>query len=191
MSRLWLTVILLLCWSSLVACGGGGGDEQGAVGTPADGFTITGSLFESEQNGYQVRFPEAWTPKPNFLPASAMSVDAFFAPDVVDAIQPNIVITREGLPEGMGLQEYFDSKMDIVKKVVQVEPEVSSRQVSGKEALVGHYRRENAEPPLEKVEVYFIADGSGWGISLTMPLGRSADYQGLFEGFLQSFLVLR
>jgi hypothetical protein len=182
----------------LAACGGGGGDEEAATpattaepastpaGTTVPGFTVTGNLFESQTNGYKVRFPEGWTAKGDFVPASTFSIDAFFAPDVVGDVQPNIAVTCEQVPEGTTLEEYFDAKMDVVREVTQVEPEVSSREVAGEEASVSAYKREDAEPALEKTEVYFVNARCGWNVSLTVPLDRGSEYQSLFEEFLAS-----
>jgi hypothetical protein len=202
MTRFWLATILAPLVLALAACGGGGGNEGAATpqtteqpgptgtATLADGFTITGNLAESQVKGYQVRFPETWTPTPNFASAPNISIDAFFAPDVVQGIQPNIGVTCEQLPEGTTLKEYSDAKINIVKKVAQVEPEVSSRQVAGEEALVSSYKREKADPPLEKTEVFFIGKKCGWDISLTVPLGQATDYHVLFDQFLDSFQLL-
>jgi hypothetical protein len=156
------------------------------LGTP----TITGNLFEYQDKGYSVRFPEGWTPEPNFLPAADFSVDAFFAPDEIRGIQPNIAVTCDALPEDVTLKEYFDGKVDIVRQVAQVEPEVSSREVSGQEALVSSYAREESEPPLQKTEVVFITDRCGFSIALTVPPGEGSDFQELFDDFLDSFNVL-
>jgi hypothetical protein len=202
MTRYWLLAVLAFLCLGLAACGGGGGDRGAATpgataelpspaaGTPTEGFTITGNLFESQTSGYQVRFPEAWTPEPNFVSASDLSMDAFLAPDVVDGVQPNIAVICEQVPEGTVLKDYFDAKTAIEKQVTQVEPEVGSRQVSGQEALTSRYKRENIEAPLEKAEVFFISERCGWNISLTVPLSKASDYQDLFDEFLNSFRLL-
>ena len=197
MGRFCIAMFLVAVSVSLVACGGGGEEaatptvpEQTAspvTGTPTDAFTITGNTFESEARGYRVSFPAGWTPRPDFLPAPGIAVDAFFAPDVIDEIQPNIAVTCEELREERSVQAYFDAKMDRVRKVAQVEPETGSREVGGMEALTAHYRRENAQPPHEKTEVFLMTEGCGWNISLTVPQGRGAEYEGTFEDFLDSF----
>jgi hypothetical protein len=92
---------------------------------------ITDSQFEFPDKGYSVRFPEGWTPVANFLPGPDFSVDAFFAPEEVNGLQPNIAVNCERLQEGMGLDEYFDAKVNVVKQVIRVEPEVGSREVDG------------------------------------------------------------
>jgi hypothetical protein len=204
-SRYFVAAILAILSLGLAACGGG--DEEGEVAEPtaagtveqptpapvptlASTPTITGNLFEFAERGYSVEFPEGWTPAPNFLPGPDFSVDAFFAPEEVGGIQPNISVTCAAVPEGMGLQEYFDGKMDVVRQVTQLEPDVSSREVSGQEALVSHYAREEGEPPLEKTEAVFISERCGWSIAITVPLGGGTEYQGLFEDFLDSFTLL-
>jgi hypothetical protein len=193
-----MVVLLAL---GLAACGGDGAEEATpgvaetpaptAGGTPADGgYTITDSLFESQKNGYQARFPEGWTPRPNFVTAPGLAVDAFFAPNEVAGVQANVAVTCEELAEGPTLEDYFNGKMNVVKRVAQVEPEVSSRDVGGEKAMVAHYSREQAEAPFEKTEVYLISERCGWDISLTVPLNHGAEYQGPFEQFLDSFQFL-
>ena len=204
-SRYSLAAILALLALGLAACGGGdeevaepGTVEPGiaeqptAAAPPAPVATpkISGNLLESEEKGYSVRFPEGWTPVPNYLPVPGSSVDAFFAPEEVRGIQPNIAITCETLKAGVPLREYFDGKMDIVRQVAQVEPEVSSREVGGQEALVSHFAREDSGPSLERTEVVFVTETCGWSIALTMPLGEETSYEGVFDEFLDSFRLL-
>lgn len=204
-SRYSLAGIVAILALGLAACGGGNGDDEApeptattateqptveAPPTPLSTPTITGNLFEYEEKGYSVRFPEGWTPQPNFLPAPDISVDAFFAPEEVGGIQPNIAVTCEAVPEDVTLQEYFDGKVDIVRQVAKLEPEVSSREVSGHEALVSSYERKESEPPLRKTEVIFLTERCGFGIALTVPAGGGGAYQEQFDEFLGSFNVL-
>jgi hypothetical protein len=212
-SRYLLATTLAILSIGLASCGGGGEEgqlaepgatepgatEPGAteqptvaalptivLGTP----TITGNLFEFEDKGYSVRFPEGWTPEPNFLPGPQLAVDAFFAPDEVQGMQPNIAVTCETLPEGMDLKEYFDRMVDVVRQIALVEPEVSSREVSGQEALVSSFTREDTKPPLKKIEVFFVTERCGWSVALTSPLGGENGYEALFDEFLDSFKLL-
>lgn len=207
-SRYWFAGILAVLALGLAACGGGNGDDEvpeptataattateqptvEAPTVPQGTPTITGNLLEFEAKGYSVRFPEGWTPQPNFLPAPDISVDAFFAPEEIGGIQPNIAVTCEALQENVTLQEYFDAKLDIVRQVTQLEPEVSSREVSGQEALVSSYTREESDTPLQKTEVVFLTEKCGFGIALTVPAGQGGDYQQQFDEFLGSFNVL-
>jgi hypothetical protein len=201
MTRHWLATMVVLLALGLAACGGGGAGEPtpGAAETPAptaegtagaEGYTITDSLFESQKNGYQARFPEGWTPRPDLVTTPGLTVDAFFGANEVEGVQPNVAVTCEELAEGTTLEDYFNGKMDIVKRVAKVEPEVSSRDVAGEKAMVAYYRREQVEAPFEKTEVYLINERCGWDISLTVPLNHGAEYQGPFEEFLDSFQFL-
>ncbi len=207
-SRYLLAAILSIVSIGLASCGGGGeGGQVAEPGTAEPGATeqatvaasptivlgtptITDNLFEFKEKGYSVRFPEGWTPEPNFLPAPGFSVDAFFAPDEIGGIRPNIAVTCQTLPEGVTLKEYFDGKLDIVRQVTLLEPEVSSRKVSGQDALVSHYEREETDQPLQKTEVVFINERCGWSIALTVPLSAPTDYQDVFNEFLDSFRLL-
>lgn len=152
---------------------------------------ITGNLFESPEKGYSVRFPEGWLPVADFLPGPDFTVDAFFAQEEeVEGVQPNIAVTCEAAEQGTDLQEYFDRKVDIVRQVTEVEPEVSSRQVSGEEALVYRFSRKNEDVNLEKTEVFFVTERCVWSIALTAPYGDRAIYSGLLDDFLESFRLL-
>jgi hypothetical protein len=204
-SRYFVAAILAIFALGLAACGGGGGEGEVAeptaagtveqptaapIPTAASTPTITGNLFEYPERGYSVEFPDGWTPQPNFLPAADFSVDAFFAPDEVNGIQPNISVTCEAPPEGMSLQDYFNKKVDVIRQVVKVEPDVRSRQVSGQEAMISDYSREKDEPKLEKMEAVFITDKCAWSIAMTVPSGGGTTYQDMFNAFLDSFTLL-
>jgi hypothetical protein len=140
--------------------------------------------------GYGVRIPEGWNAFPNFLPGPGFSVDAFFGPDIVEGVKPNISITCDQVPAGTTLKEYSDAKLQVARDVAQVEPDVSSGEVGGQEAVIARYKREKLQPALEKTDVIFVSPKCGWTIALTVPLGRVSDYQNLFEEFLNSFRLL-
>jgi hypothetical protein len=204
-SRYFVAATLAILSLGLAACGGGGDGgevaEPTAAGTAeapspapvptlATTPTITGNLFEFPERGYSVEFPEGWTPEPNFLPGPDFSVDAFFSPDEVRGIQPNISVTCETVPEGTTLQQYFDGKNDVTRQVTHLEPDVRSREVGGLAAMVSHYARADSNPPLEKSEAVFISDRCGWSIAMTVPLGGDTEYADVFEAFLDSFTLL-
>jgi hypothetical protein len=201
MTRYLITAILAFVTLALVACGGDGNEvaqptaagQSTVAGTPTPMNTpvITDNLFEFKDKGYSVRFPEGWKPLPNFLPGPDFSIDAFFAPEEVEGVQPNMAVTCEELPEGMTLEEYFDAKVEVVKQVTQVEPETSSREVDGQDARQLRFTREhNIAAPMEKTEVVFITERCGWDISLTAPLNDRASYHEPFEQFVDSFRLL-
>jgi len=201
MTRYLLTAILAFVTLTLAACGGG--DEEVAqptaagqataasTPTPMNTPTITDSLFEFKDKGYSVRFPEGWTPLANYLPGPDFSIDAFFAPQEIEGVQPNIAVNCEELPEGMTLQEYFDAEVEVVKQVAKVEPETSSREVDGQEARQLRFTREqNIAAPMEKTDVFLITERCGWDISLTAPFNDRASYHEPFEQFVDSFRFL-
>jgi len=202
MIRYPLAAILALLLLSLTACGGGTGDEEAAepgttpqptspaVATPMSTPIITDNLLEFPDKGYSVRFPEGWTPLPDFLPGPGFSVDAFFGPEEIEGVKPNISVTCEEIPEGMSEKEYVDNKVDVVRQITQVEPEVSSRQVGGREAVMYRITREDTEPPVEKTEVIFATEACGWGIALTVPLSDRTSYYDIYDKFLESFRLL-
>jgi hypothetical protein len=194
MTRYSLLALLAFLSVALAACGGDG-EEAGqpttaAQGTPMSTPIISDSQFEFPDKGYSVRFPEGWTPVANFLPGPDFSIDAFFAPEEVNGLQPNIAVNCERLPEGMKLDEYFDAKVDVVKQVIRVEPEVGSREVGGEDAKFYRFARQDTDPPIEKTEVFLVTEKCGWDIALTAPYDNPASYEKLFEEFLDSFRLL-
>jgi hypothetical protein len=200
MIRYSFAAILAFLSLTLTACAGGGEEiaEPAITAPPASPATtprastptITDNLFEFQDKGYSVRFPEGWTPLPDFLPGPPLSVDAFFGPEEVKGIQPNIAVTCEQLTKRLTLKEYFDAKVDVVKQVTKAEPEITSGEVSGREALVLRFARQEKQPPLEKTEVVFVTETCGWSIALTVPYSERTSYYGLFEQFLESFRLL-
>jgi hypothetical protein len=194
MTRHTLLVLLAFLSVALAACGGGG--EQAGQPTTAAQDTPTGtpiisdSQFEFPDKGYSVNFPEGWTPVANFIPGPDFSIDAFFAPEEVNGLKPNIAVNCEQLPEGTKLDDYFDAKVNVVKQVIKVEPEVGSRQVNGQDAKFYRFTRQDTDPPIEKTEVFLVTEKCGWDIALTAPYDNPASYEQLFEEFLNSFRLL-
>jgi hypothetical protein len=204
-----LAAILFFVVLGLAACGGNGeekvstpetaspeaGGQPTAVAQvtptgPGAGYTVSGSFFESQEKGYSVNFPEGWTPDPNFLPGTDFSIDAFFAPEEVGGLKPNLAVTCDALSERTDLKAYFDRKVDIIRQTAQVEPEISSLEVAGQEALMARVERETNKPPLVKTEVVFFGGKCAWIVDLSAPLGGQTDYDALLNSFLQSFSLL-
>jgi len=197
MTRNSLLALLAFLSVALAACGGGGeeagptaGPTTAAQGTPMSTPIISDGQFEFPDKGYSVRFPDGWTPVANFLPGPDFSVDAFFAPEEVNGLQPNMAVNCEQLQQGTDLNEYFNAKVNVVKQVTKVEPEVGSRQVDGQDAKFYRFTRQDTDPPIEKTEVFLVTEKCGWDISLTAPLENPASYRTLFDEFLDSFRLL-
>lgn len=205
MARWWLPFPWLVILFLAVACGGGkepatptspppGTPQPTTVlqGTPQPTPVIVDGQLESPALGYSVHIPEGWNASPNYLPGPGFSVDAFFAPDTIAGVQPNISVTCDQVPAGttLTLKEYSDAKLQVARDVAQVEPDVSSGKVGGQEAVVSRYKREKLQPALEKTDVIFVSPKCGWTIALTVPLGHGSDYENLFNEFLNSFALL-
>ena len=206
MAKCWLPILWLVILCLAVACGDGGKEPATSTspppgtpqptavlqGTPRPTPIIVDGRLESPAMGYSVHIPEGWNAFPSYLPGPGFSIDAFFAPDLVEGVQPNIAVTCDQIPEGttLTLKEYSDAKLQVARGVAQVEPDVSSGEVGGQEAVVARYKREKLEPAVEKTDVFFVTPKCGWTIALTVPLGHGSDYQGLFEEFLGSFRLL-
>jgi len=202
----YVLVLASLCVAAS-ACGGGGHEAQGltpqptiavgvtpqgtpvalptAVGTPI----ITDSLFRFPAKGYEVGIPQGWEARPNFLITGAFSSDAFFAPETGAAVQPSIAVTCEPLVEETTLQAYFETRLDLVKRLLKQEPEVRPFQVVGREAFAVQYSLLE-DSPLDRTDIIFLSERCGWTISLTAPFGQRAAYQGIFDQFLASFRLL-
>lgn len=195
MTRNLLLGLLAFLSVTIAACGGGG-EEAGqptsaAQGTPMRTPVISDNQFEFLDKGYSVRFPEGWTPVANFLPGPDFSVDAFFSPEKVGGLQPNIAVNCERIERGTDLDAYFDAKVDVVKQVTKAElTEVGSREVDGREAKFYRFVRQDTDPPIERTQVFLITEKCGWDIALTAPFDDPASYHRLLEDFLDSFRLL-
>jgi len=155
-------------------------------GTPI----ITDSLFQFPAKGYSVVIPDGWSPRPNVRVMSNVSIDAFFSPSQEAGFQPNIAVTREAIDPGTTLESYFQAKMDVVEGVTGTRPEGRVTQVAGQEAYVAEYTPTKDSPWPDKTDVVFVNERYGWIISLTVPQGRRADYQGVLDEFVASFQLL-
>jgi hypothetical protein len=90
----------------------------------------------------------------------------------------------------MTIRECSDRKIEVLKQVIQVGPEVSSRQIADQDARVLRFTREEIGSPIEKTEVVLVSERCGWDIALTAPFGDRASYRDLFDAFLASFRFL-
>jgi hypothetical protein len=189
----------------LAACGGGGenptpgGTPTGTpmatpVGTPtvtalpAGTPVISGNRFEYPARGYGVEIPEGWEADANYISGPGLAVDAFFPPEPEQGgVKANISVTVQSIEAGLTAASYLDQRLELIRQLSQDEPRVSQREVGGVEATVVEYSPRTANVSVEKTDVIFVQGTYGWTITLTVPAGQRASYEGTFEGFLASY----
>jgi len=170
-----------------------GNDEEGPKvlptlppGTPA----ITDSHFDFPARGYSVEIPDGWTPDANYISGPEFATDAFFAPQAVGEVKPNISVTCAVVEAGITTDNYAQGKLELIRGLAKSEPNVSSRQVAGLSALAVEYQPQVSGVEVEKIDIIFVRGPCGWTITLTAPGGRLEEYRDIFESFLASYQVL-
>lgn len=187
MTRLILMLGLAGVLFVAVACGGGDENETVSQVTPLPEPTIVGTEINFPARGYRAEFPEGWTADPNIVRGGNVTYDAFFAPEEIEGVQPNITIAREELPEELDLLSYVDEKVSTIRGLGSEDVTVSGPvEVAGQEAsVVDHVRRDQVR--LDRRDVIFVTEGFGWTISLTVPEGQRDQFLPLLDNVLASF----
>jgi hypothetical protein len=184
----------------LAACGGGG-EQPTPAETPVATSTatvlpsgtpiITDNQFEYPARGYGVEIPEGWEVDSDYLTGPNYSIDAFFAPGPEEAgAKASIAVTREKPEENLTAESYLNGKMELIRELAQGEPQVSEREVGGVKATVVEYEPTTKDVQVEKTDVIFFQGTYGWTITLTVPAGERATYEGVFDSFLASYHVV-
>ena len=159
--------------------------------TPFPAPTVTGNRLESPSKGYAVQFPEGWSVVSNVVAYDGLTADAFFAPNEIAGLQPNIAVSREDLSDTLSPETYVETKVKTARGLGAQNLEVTSgSSVAGREASIMNYGLVRDSVQLEKRDVVFVDDGHGWVITLTVPSGQGASFYPLFDQFLGSFKLL-
>lgn len=184
--------VLGLLAVAFLAASCGNGEEGPKVlptlrpGTPA----ITDSHFDFPARGYGVEIPNGWTPDANYISGAEFATDAFFAPEAVDGVKPNISVTCLVVETGTTTDDYGQKKLELVRGLAKGEPNVSSSQIAGLSALAVEYQPRVSDVEVEKIDIIFVGGPCGWTITLTAPAGRLEEYRDTFESFLASYQLL-
>jgi hypothetical protein len=163
--------------------------------TPFPTPAVTGNQLDSSAaKGYTATFPEGWSLRANFVQTRDASLDVLFEPLKTGAtVQANIAVNcivnkQESSEEHIAFETTKVARIGLNRDVV-----VTQRQVSGVAATVVTYsfasQNETNTPPLDKQDVLFSAGKCDWILTLATPAGQRAEYQGLFDAFLDSFRV--
>ena len=184
--------------ATLLAACGGGGEHPTPAGTPVATPTvtalplgtpvITGNQFEYPARGYGVEIPEGWEVDSDYLTGPDYAIDAFFAPEPEEAgAKASIAVTREKPEPDLTAESYLNAKMEVIRELAQGEPRLSEREVGGVKATVVEYEPTTADVHVEKTDVIFVQGTYGWTITVTVPAGKRASYEGVFDRFLTSY----
>jgi hypothetical protein len=200
----WLAFILGVTALGAVACNGGGTEAPTpeatlpsrtpsgtAIAAPFPTPIITDNLLEYPAKGYSVRFPEGWSVDANVVAFGGLTADAFFAPEEIAGVQPNMSVTQEELTGSVSQDTYLNTRLELVERLGARDiQEPVTRTVSGVEASLVTYSLTADSTALVRTDVVFVTEGTGWLISLTVPEGEEANYRPVLDEFLDSFELL-
>jgi hypothetical protein len=184
------------------ACGSGDGDSGNATATPRVQVypTVVGNVVVFTEKGYRMEIPDGWTFEPNLVSTPSGSPDSVIAPNSVDGVQANVVITCEPTgPGGTTVDEYFDIKAERAQRLGATQlAELDPMTVDGEEARVLGYQRtldeanQQGTPTGRQVtiarrDVLFIHEGCAWQIAYTAAPGTVEEFAPQFQAFVTSF----
>lgn len=206
------TVFMIIALAAAAVAVGCSDDEAGGDGQPTPGVTTVGqqtqvagivtpfptpvvngsSVDSSAAKGYTATFPEGWTFYPNRIQTRDASADVAFEPLTAGATaQASIVVNCIAQKqESQDAHTSFEATK-VARIGTNSNIQTGTRQISGLTATVVsyHFESQNEEniPPLEKEDVLFSNGRCDWIITTTTPNGRRAEFQPLFDAFLDSF----
>jgi hypothetical protein len=157
------------------------------VATPEPAPTIAGNTIESQAKGYRATFPDGWNPRPNLTTAGGIRADAFFAPETVNEVQPNISVVCHPR-EVESTKEWAATRIETLRALERTNINaLGAIQIAGMsgEQIVYTIERFGASVSIE--EIVFVARDCDWIVTLTVPDGASSDYRQEFDRFVASF----
>lgn len=204
----WIVLIAMsAALLTAAACGGGGGGVATpgittiartvtANVTPFPKPAITGNQVDSSASkGYSATFPQGWNPRINLIQTADASADVFFEPLTAGAnVQANIAVNcivakQASASDHITFEATKTARIGLNKDIV-----MTQRKVVGVDATVLTYtfqsQNDQNTPALDKQDVLFSAGKCDWILTMTSPAGTRAQYQPIFDAFLESFKVV-
>ena len=181
-----------------MACGdddNGGGDDATPATTPVAGITqgppgiVEGNTYISTALNYRVEFPDGWRVDEAFFVDPATRLDAFFAGEQVNGVEPNIQVRCDRLEaQGLTPQAFVDARSQAARAFAFRDVAESPVAIAGNQGRRFEYQQMAGETLVDKTEVAFAAGACGWTLALTRAAGDGQHSQG-FDRMLASFAL--
>jgi hypothetical protein len=198
--------IVLIAGVAAAACGGGGDDNDAtpaATGSPANNDVPTpfptpmlnGNEITSDSKGYAATLPDGWTPKFNLISTTNGSADVYFEPQRPGApVQANIAVTCI-IGDAPPVEERAVGEQTAVARLgLNENISVDTVRIAGEDATAIHYvntsQQNPDQPHLDKVDIILDGPACAYKVTTTTLEGERAQYQPIFDAFIQSFRLL-
>jgi len=143
--------------------------------------------YYNSKDNYSVKFPKEWENKENFMGCSIVSL----SPKLNDAdmFRENVNVAVEQLPQGMGLNEYFDASVPTLAKVITdfQENEKGTTAINDNDAKWLIYSGRVGTTKLKCEQFYIVHDKHGYVITCSATPESYSDYKKIFEEAAHSF----
>jgi hypothetical protein len=153
--------------------------------TPFPTPELTGGVYTFPLKGYSIRPPGGWQARPNavFDPVgNTFASDAFFSPDTIDGVQPNITVQcMKPRSDQASTQAFRDGWRQYVHQIVNEDVTPTEETLAGRQAYRFSYTQplpENANTneakAVQKLDVLLVEGSCRWMFSLTAPTGSTS-----------------
>ena len=202
----WLVIMVLAVGAPLVSCSSGSGAPTPLPvdsSTPAAGAPtvipapdVEGSTYRFAAKGYAIDPPNGWTLQANTVfdrVNGQFPSDAFFAPEVVDKVQPSLSITcQKARPDQATSEQFRDARQSLIKQIANADVVPRQVTVDGVSAFAFDYTQQivTQGSTVDATDVVFVANGCRWLVSLAAPGGQRAKYAPLFDQALGTMKLL-
>jgi len=199
--------IVLIAGIAAAACGGGGDDDSNATPAATGAATsaevptavptprLNGNEIMSDAKGYSATLPDGWVPKFNLIATTNGSADVYFEPQRPGAaVQANIAVTcivgdTQPIDERAVGEQTAVARLGLNENI-----SVDTVRIADKDATAIHYvntsQQNPNQPHLDKVDILFDGKSCAYKVTTTTEEGERAQYQPIFDAFIQSFRLL-
>jgi hypothetical protein len=201
---------LLLTLALITACGNGDDRENGeerpdptptvdaaAVPTPVTP-EVDGRTYTFRAKGYAVDVPEGWRFEPNYIldrAGAQFAQDVMFHEDVIDSVQPNVIIEclrpRE---DELSSEDLRDRRLAVAELAGDGEVAQGEVEVGGEQAYVIRFEQslrdrddDDVIARIDRTEVLLVHGECRWMIAFVTPGGHRDAYEAAFDEVLASF----
>lgn len=193
-------VVLAVVLPVAAACSSGksGATATGTVatsaasGTPLPRASVSGNRF-LDPMGYEVDFPQAWSPYDNKVVAGPLITDIFFAPDTRDGVTPSIAVSCDTLPDhSVSVADFEREHHATLDGLHAIDYRAEfGRKVDGHDAARITYSLERVPAKLRKSEYMYVSGTCAWIAALTVPASDPPASDDILERFIASMKITK
>ena len=143
--------------------------------------------YNNSKDDFSIKFPKEWENKEGFMGTDVISLSP--RENAADQFRENVNVVVEKIPDGMSLNDYFDTNLPKLSKVIRdfQQVETGNTIINDNVAEWLIYTGSIGTINLKSKQYYIVHDNKGYVITCSATPGTYDNFKNVFDEIVQSF----